>query len=76
MTPLDRRVISSTHRDLHYLSDRMRESQEATPSYTLDICDYYRMTGQLDSHPECRRGMPEPETTTTEEPVRIGFCSR
>ncbi|KAL6744401.1 hypothetical protein Aduo_017340 [Ancylostoma duodenale] len=47
----------------------------ATPSYTLDICDYYRMTGQLDSHPECRRGMPEPETTTTEEPVRIGFCS-
>ncbi|VDO58341.1 unnamed protein product [Haemonchus placei] len=48
---------------------------QVTPSYTLDICDYYAMTGQLDSHPECRRGIPEPETTPKPAP-RIGFCSR
>ncbi|VDN26786.1 unnamed protein product [Cylicostephanus goldi] len=47
---------------------------QVTFSYCLDICDYYAMTGQLDNHPECKRGMPEPSTTP--KPVRIEFCSR
>ncbi|PAV61419.1 hypothetical protein WR25_01761 [Diploscapter pachys] len=40
----------------------------------LDICDYYRLIGKLDEHPECMKGLPAPQTTTP-EPVRIGFCS-
>ncbi|KHJ93683.1 WAP-type 'four-disulfide core [Oesophagostomum dentatum] len=32
------------------------------------------MTGQLDSHPECKKGMPE-EATTTQKPARLEFCS-
>ncbi|VDL78319.1 unnamed protein product [Nippostrongylus brasiliensis] len=41
--------------------------------YSLDLCDYYSLTGQLGNHPECRKGMPEQETT--QPPKRIGFCS-
>uniref|UniRef100_A0A1I7X366 CC domain-containing protein n=1 Tax=Heterorhabditis bacteriophora TaxID=37862 RepID=A0A1I7X366_HETBA len=44
-------------------------------AHSLDICDYYKLTGKLKDHPECMKGMPEQRTTNAPEPIGIGFCS-
>ncbi|VDM54508.1 unnamed protein product [Angiostrongylus costaricensis] len=41
-------------------------------SYTIDICDYYALTGQLENHPECPTPKPK---VTSKPPRRIGLCS-
>uniref|UniRef100_A0A0K0DGR7 EB domain-containing protein n=1 Tax=Angiostrongylus cantonensis TaxID=6313 RepID=A0A0K0DGR7_ANGCA len=52
--------------------ERFITASQINLSYTIDICDYYALTGQLENHPECPTLKPK---ATSKPPPRIGLCS-